>query len=50
MGLKIISKVFEDMEVETLRALSDSIRERVQNSVVCFGSDIAGKAMLLCGE
>ncbi len=46
-GVKIISKVFEDMEVETLRALSDSIRERVQNSVVCFGSDIAGKAMLL---
>jgi len=46
-GVKIISKVFEDMEVETLRALSDSIRERVQSSVVCFGSDIAGKAMLL---
>jgi len=46
-GVKIISKVFEDMEVESLRALSDSIRERVQNSVVCFGSDVAGKAMLL---
>ena len=29
------------------RALSDSIRERVQNSVVCFGSDIEAKAMLL---
>ena len=46
-GVKIISKVFKDMEVDTLRGLSDSIRERVQNSVVCFGSDIGGKAMLL---
>lgn len=46
-GVKIISKVFKDMDIETLRTLSDSIRERVQNSVVCFGSDIAGKAMLL---
>jgi alanyl-tRNA synthetase len=46
-GVKIISKVFKDMDVETLRGLSDSIRERVQNSVVCFGSDTGGKAMLL---
>ncbi len=46
-GVKIISKVFKEMDVETLRSLSDSIRERVQNSVVCFGSDIGGKAMLL---
>jgi len=46
-GVKIISRVFKDMDVDTLRGLSDSIRERVQNSVVCFGSDIAGKAMLL---
>ncbi len=46
-GIKIISRTFKDMDVDTLRGLSDSIRERVQNSVVCFGSDIGGKAMLL---
>jgi len=46
-GVKIISKVFKEMDVDTLRSLSDSIRERVQNVVVCFGSDIGGKAMLL---
>lgn len=46
-GVKIISRVFKDIDVDTLRALSDSIRERVQNSVVCFGSDTGGKAMLL---
>ncbi len=46
-GVKIISKVFKDVDVDTLRQLSDSIRERVQSSVVCFGSDTGGKAMLL---
>ncbi len=46
-GVKIISRTFKDMDVETLRGLSDSIRERVQNSLVCFGSDNEGKAMLL---
>jgi alanyl-tRNA synthetase len=46
-GVKIISRTFKDMDVDTLRSLSDSVRERVQNSVVCFGSDINGKAMLL---
>lgn len=46
-GIKIIAKVFEDMDVDGLRSLSDSIRERVQNSVVCLGSSAGGKAMLL---
>ena len=46
-GIKIISKVFSDLNVDGLRSLSDSIRERVQNSVVCLGSAAGGKAMLL---
>jgi len=46
-GVKIISGVFKDLDVEALRSLTDSIRERVQNSVICFGSDTGGKAMLL---
>lgn len=46
-GTKFISKVFDDLDVDGLRSLSDSIRERVQNSVVCLGSAAGGKAMLL---
>ncbi len=46
-GIKIISKVFSDLDVDGLRSLSDSLREREQNSVICLGSAAAGKAMLL---
>ncbi len=46
-GVKIISRVFKDVDVNALRELSDSVRERVQNCVVIFGSDTDGKAMLL---
>ena len=46
-GVKIISMVSADLDVEGLRSISDSLRERVQNSVVCLGSAAGGKAMLL---
>lgn len=46
-GVKIISMVSADLDVDGLRSLSDSLRERVQNSVVCLGSSAGGKAMLL---
>ena len=46
-GVKVISYIFKDMDIDTLRSLSDSIRERVQVSVVCFGSEAEGKAVLL---
>lgn len=46
-GVKIIAKAFKDVDVNALRELSDSVRERVQNCVVIFGSDTEGKAMLL---
>ncbi|MCL2155321.1 MAG: alanine--tRNA ligase-related protein, partial [Leptospirales bacterium] len=46
-GVKVISHVFKDMDIDTLRSLSDSIRERVQSSLVCFGSEVDGKGMLL---
>ena len=45
-GVKIIAKVFTDVDVNALRELSDSVREKVQNCVVLFGSDTGGKAML----
>lgn len=46
-GVKIISHVFSDLDINSLREASDSVRERVQNSLVCFGSDVDGKAMIL---
>ena len=44
---KIITKLFSDVEAGELRELSDSIREKEQNSIVLFGSDAGGKALLL---
>ncbi len=46
-GVRIIAKVFSEVDVNALRELSDSVREKVQNCVVLFGSDTGGKAMLL---
>lgn len=46
-GVKIISRVFTGLDANSLREISDSVRERVQNSLVCLGSDIDGKAMIL---
>ena len=47
-GINVISHLFSGVDVDQLRALSDAIRSRDQNSVVCFGSDFEGKALLLC--
>jgi len=46
-GVKIISRVFSGLDANSLREVSDAVRERVQNTLVCFGSDIDGKAMIL---
>jgi len=46
-GIKIISHVFDGAGANELRAISDDIRSRAQNSVVCFGSGTDGKALLL---
>lgn len=46
-GVKIISRVFSGLDANSLRDVSDAVRERVQNCLVCFGSDIDGKAMIL---
>ena len=46
-GVKIISHVFSGLDINSLREASDAARERVQNSLVCFGSDVDGKAMIL---
>ena len=46
-GIKIISSVFDGVDVNGLRDLSDAIRSKEQNSVVLFGSAVDGKAMLL---
>jgi alanyl-tRNA synthetase len=46
-GVKIISRIFTGLDANSLREISDSVRERVQKSLVCLGSDIDGKAMIL---
>ncbi len=47
-GLKVITSTFKEMSVDELRSLSDMIRSRAKESVVCLGSAVKGKAMLLC--
>ncbi|MDR3238114.1 MAG: alanine--tRNA ligase [Spirochaetia bacterium] len=46
-GVKIVSRIFDSAGVNELRELSDSIRERERCSVVLFGSQSDGKAVLL---
>ena len=46
-GVKIVAEAFNGTEVDDLRALSDSVRSKEQVSVVLFGSQIQGKAMLM---
>lgn len=46
-GIKIIAYSFDDVEIDELRVLSDTVRSREQNSVVCFGSKLKEKALLL---
>jgi alanyl-tRNA synthetase len=46
-GVKIVSHIFRDVDPGHLRDLSDSVRAKEQNSIVCFGSEYEGKALLL---
>ncbi|MFC1670071.1 alanine--tRNA ligase [Spirochaetota bacterium] len=46
-SIKIIPYIFDKADVDQLREISDSIRSSEQNSVVIFGSDNNGKALLL---
>jgi alanyl-tRNA synthetase len=46
-GIKIIFSVFNDMDADSLRELTDRIRSKEQNSVVLFGSEIENKALFL---
>lgn len=46
-GMKVISHIFQGIGVEELREISDALRSREQNSVILFGSDNDGSALLL---
>jgi len=46
-GVKVISRIFDDVGVDELKKLSDSVREREQCSLVFFGSQFEGKPVLL---
>lgn len=45
---KIIAHQFQGAGVDELRRISDIIRSREKNSIVCFGSTVEGRALLLC--
>ncbi len=46
-GTAIIVHEFDGVDIEELRQLSDVVRSRAQDSVVCFGSKINDRALLL---
>jgi len=46
-GVKIVAHHFKDVDTNAMRELSDKIRQKEQASVVLFGSENEGKAMLL---
>jgi alanyl-tRNA synthetase len=47
-GVKVLAAVVEAPDVKTLRDLGDKLRDKLQSGVVFLGSQVAGKAMLLC--
>jgi len=47
MGVKIISAKYDDLSIDDLRNLADSIRERAQSSAVFLASGSGGKVSLL---
>ncbi|MDY6967190.1 MAG: alanine--tRNA ligase [Spirochaetota bacterium] len=46
-GIKVISHQFEGIDTDEMRRLSDIIRSKEQDSLVCFGSKVNNKALLL---
>ncbi len=46
--IKIISNTYKNVDVNKLRELSDAVRSKDENSLICFGSNINGKAILMC--
>jgi alanyl-tRNA synthetase len=46
-GIKLVSHIFEDMDANDLKKITDAIREKEQNSVVIFGSTFEGTVNLV---
>ena len=47
-GVRFISHEFSNVNIDELRKMSDSIKSTGTESVVCFGSALGEKALLLC--
>jgi alanyl-tRNA synthetase len=47
-GIKILSTQVEAPDVQTLRDYGDKIRDRLGSGIVLLGSQVDGKAMILC--
>lgn len=46
-GVKVIIKEFKDADADELRRISDIIRSKEKNALICFGSKTEGRALLL---
>lgn len=47
-GVPVIAATVQAPDVKTLREMGDRFRDRLGSGVLCLGSSIEGKAMLLC--
>ncbi|MFA5181486.1 MAG: alanine--tRNA ligase [Syntrophales bacterium] len=47
-GVHVLAAVVEAPDVKTLRDLGDKLRDKLRSGVILLGSEVEGKAMLLC--
>ncbi len=47
-GVNVLTAVVEAPDVKTLRDFGDKLRDKMRSGVILLGSEVEGKAMLLC--
>ncbi|HEY5497949.1 MAG TPA: DHHA1 domain-containing protein, partial [Syntrophales bacterium] len=47
-GVNVLTAVVEAPDVKTLRDFGDKLRDKMHSGVILLGSEVEGKAMLLC--
>jgi len=47
-GVNVLTAVVEAPDVKTLRDFGDKLRDKLRSGVILLGSEVEGKAMLLC--
>ena len=46
-GIKVIAQTFDGASIDDLKVLADTVRNKVESSIVVFASSVDGKAALL---